>query len=613
MDFLNFKIKNFKGIEDTTINLNSNSNIYTLIGLNESGKTTVLEALNYWSYSKETQNAIECLGFETIKDDYELIPIGEASNFSKECSIEATLELNSNDETKIKQYAKDECNFVLEGDIRRIAIKKRVSFKDSKLEEKHNTWTITLKGKKKNSRAKNSKILTHNDNEWQQIVAFIRDNLLPTILFFPNFLFDFPEKIYLEDFAEDSSKLQKEQAFYKDIIQDILDSLKSSLNIQTHIVDRIKSGDKNDERSLKKVLYDMEQELNKNILGEWNAIFKRGIDNKKIKVECELDENNKAFLEFFVEDDGYFSINQRSLGFRWFFAFLLFTKYRGYRSRQSSNILFLLDEPASNLHTTAQLRLQKSLGEIAKSNYKFIYTTHSQYLINPKWLENTYIVRNEGLSYDNDENIAEFSPQKTKIGIFPYRQFVSAYPDQTSYFKPVLDIIDYKPSELDMIPDVVMVEGKNDYYTLKYFEDIILNKKNNKYKFLPGLSCEKLFPLIQHYLAWGKKFIILLDGDKAGEDNKKKYIEEFGNILKNKIFSLNDVIGLPPNSKMEDCITKDDKINLQKISDPNSKSYSKKLFNRTLQELYLAETGFEFTNESKNNIKLILEYLDSKF
>ena len=127
------------------------------------------------------------------------------------------------------------------------------------------------------------------------------------------------------------------------------------------------------------------------------------------------------------------------------------------------------------------------------------------------------------------------------------------------------------------------------------------------------MSCEKLFPLIQHYLAWGKKFIVLLDGDKAGEDSKKKYIEEFGNILKNKIFSLNDIIGLPPNSKMEDCITKEDRINLQKISDPNSKSYSKKLFNRTLQELYLAETGFEFTKESKNNITLILEYLDSKF
>lgn len=613
MDFLNFKIKNFKGIEETTINLDSSSNIYTLIGLNESGKTTVLEALNYWSYSKETQDAIECLGFETIKDDYELIPIGEASNFSKECSIEATLFLNQNDELKIRQYANDKCNFCITKDIQQISIQKRVLFKDSKLEKKHNTWSISLIGKMKNSRAKNSKVLTDKDEEWKDIVAYIRDNLLPTILFFPNFLFDFPEKIYLEELANESIKSQKEQAFYKDIVQDILDSLKSSLNIQTHIVDRIKSGDKNDERSLKKVLYDMEQELNKNILGEWNAIFKRGIDNKKIKVECELDENNKAFLEFFVEDDGYFSINQRSLGFRWFFAFLLFTKYRGYRSRQSSNILFLLDEPASNLHTTAQLRLQKSLGEIAKENYKFIYTTHSQYLINPKWLENTYIVKNEGLSYDNDENIDEFSPQKTKITIHPYKQFVSNYPDQTSYFKPVLDIIDYKPSELDMISDVVMVEGKNDFYTLKYFEEIIFSKQNNKYKFLPGLSCEKLYPLIQHYLAWGKNFIIMLDGDKAGIEAKKEYIEQFGNILKDKIYSYQDISNLAKSGKLENYITKEDKIKLQQTANSSCKTYNKKAFNRTLQELYLTQKSFNFSDESKNNIKTILDFIDSKF
>ena len=61
----------------------------------------------------------------------------------------------------------------------------------------------------------------------------------------------------------------------------------------------------------------------------------------------------------------------------------------------------------------------------------------------------------------------------------------------------------------DGIPDVVMVEGKNDYYIFRYFEDIIFKKTNTKYKFLPGLSCEKLFPLIQHYLAWGKNFIII--------------------------------------------------------------------------------------------------------
>lgn len=611
MDFLNFKIKNFKGIEDTTINFNSVANIYTLIGLNESGKTTVLEALNYWSYSKETQDAIECLGFETIKDDYELIPIGEASNFSKECSIEAALILNSADEDKIRKYAKTECNFEIKEDIKQISINKRVIFKDSKLESKSNKWSISLKGKK--SRAKTIRRLSSDDEEWKKIIAFIRDDLLPTILYFPNFLFDFPEKIYLEDLPEESEKIRKEQAFYKDIIQDILDSLKSSLNIQTHIVDRVKSGDKNDERSLKKVLYDMEQELNKNILGEWNAIFKRGIDNKKIKVESDIDENNKVFLEFFVEDDGYFSINQRSLGFRWFFAFLLFTKYRGYRSRQSTNILFLLDEPASNLHTTAQQRLQKSLGEIAKPDYKFIYTTHSQYLINPKWLENTYIVKNEGLSYDSEENIDEFSSQKTKIDIFPYKQFVSTYPDQTSYFKPVLDIIDYRPSELDMIPDVVMVEGKNDFYTFKYFEEIIFNKQNEKYNFLPGLSSEKLFPLIQHYLAWGKNFIIILDGDKAGTESKQDYIKEFGNIVKNRIFSYKDISTLPKSGKLEDYIKKEDRIKIQQTANPSCRTYNKKAFNRTLQELYLTSEPFAFSDESKNNIKTILDFLDTRF
>ena len=612
MDFLNFKISNFKGIENTTINLDSSSNIYTLIGLNESGKTTVLEALNYWSYSQESKDTIECLGFQTIQDDYELIPIGETSNFSKNSSVAATLKLSKVDEFKIKKFAEDKCNFILTEPIGEIEIKKSKTFENSKCIKTNNFWTINLVGKIK---GRSRKIITLDADTatWQCIVAFIKDNLLPTILYFPNFLFDFPERIYLEDIEEDSKK-QKEHLFYKKIIQDLLDSLNQSLNIQVHIVDRKHSGNDNDENSLRKVLLDLSRELNNNILGAWNEIFKRKISNKRILVEAKLDRTiNKVYLEFMIEDDGYFSINQRSLGFRWFFAFLLFTKYRGYRSRKSNNILFLLDEPASNLHTTAQLRLQKSLAEMAKADCKFVYTTHSQYLINPKWLETTYIVKNEGLSYETDENIDDFSPKKTKITIHPYRQFISKYPDQTSYFKPVLDIIDYKPSEIDMIPDVVMVEGKNDYYTFRYFEDIIFKKTNTKYKFFFVLSCEKLFPLIQHYLAWGKNFIIILDGDKAGNESKKKYLDEFGNILKNKLFSLSDIDNIPKNSKLEDCITKEDRLNIQKASDPNSKNYNKKLFNRTLQEMYLVEKYFNFSDESKENIANILSFIDLKF
>ena len=612
MDFLNFKIANFKGIENTIINLDSSSNIYTLIGLNESGKTTVLEAINYWSYSQESKDTVECLGFQTIQDDYELIPIGETSNFSKSSSVSATLKLSDADEIKIKKFAENECNFILTEPIDKIEITKSKLFENSKCVKSKNLWTINLVGKRK-GRSRKIISLDSKTQTWLDIVAYIRDNLLPTILYFPNFLFDFPERIYIENIDGDLKK-QKEHLFYKEIVQDLLDSLNQSLDIQTHIVDRKRSGNDNDENSLKKVLLDLSRELNNNILGAWNEIFKRKISNKRILVEAKLDRTiDKIYLEFMIEDDGYFSINQRSLGFRWFFAFLLFTKYRGYRSRKENNILFLLDEPASNLHTTAQHRLQKSLAEMAKADSKFIYTTHSQYLINPKWLETTYIVKNEGLSYETDENIDEFSPKKTKITIHPYRQFVSKYPDQTSYFKPVLDLIDYIPSELDMIPDVVMLEGKNDYYTFKYFEEIILQKTNTKYKFLPGLSSEKLFPLIQHYLAWGKNFIVVLDGDKAGNESKKTYLDAFGNILKGKIFALSDINNIPKNSKLEDCITKEDKIKIQNIADPNIKNYNKKLFNRTLQELYISNKSFNFSDESKKNISNVLSFFDSKF
>ncbi len=47
-----FEVWNFKGIEHIKLDFSSspNSNIYTLVGLNESGKTTILEAINFFTY-----------------------------------------------------------------------------------------------------------------------------------------------------------------------------------------------------------------------------------------------------------------------------------------------------------------------------------------------------------------------------------------------------------------------------------------------------------------------------------------------------------------------------------------------------------------------------------
>jgi hypothetical protein len=42
-----------------------------------------------------------------------------------------------------------------------------------------------------------------------------------------------------------------------------------------------------------------------------------------------------------------------------------------------------------------------------------------------------------------------------------------------SYFQPVLDLLKYQPSSLEPVPNVVLVEGKSDFYMLRYMNEII--------------------------------------------------------------------------------------------------------------------------------------------
>ena len=51
MHFTKFRIKNFKGISSAEIDLaqSGQGKVFTLVGLNECGKTTILEAINSFS------------------------------------------------------------------------------------------------------------------------------------------------------------------------------------------------------------------------------------------------------------------------------------------------------------------------------------------------------------------------------------------------------------------------------------------------------------------------------------------------------------------------------------------------------------------------------------
>jgi predicted ATP-dependent endonuclease of OLD family len=608
MKFTEFKIKNFKGIEDVTINLDKSpdANIYTLVGLNESGKTTILEAINFFNPSDEGASALELPG-ATIKDFNLLIPISKRDNFNGTISLEVTLKLNEDELKQINKFTASNTQFRQIRQVEEITYTRKYNFKDSKFQTFESFWTGFYGWLKTARKEKYVRITGKSGDAYAvdntSLASFCRE-LIPNILYFPTFLFDFPSKIYLETKEEKTAK----EKFYIELVQDILYSLDNDSNIETHLIERIKSDEANDKRNLNSLLKKMGRKVTDVVFEAWNEIFKKDIRDSRITINYNIDEKGFPYLEFdFEGEDGIYQINERSLGFRWFFIFLLFTQFRPFRKHTPQNVIFLFDEPASNLHSSAQKQLLKSFENLTQDN-KVIYTTHSHHLINPNWLESTYVVKNAGLKLENTES---YNIKKTNILIEPYREFVINHPHNTAYFQPILDVLDYTPSNLESLPNCIFTEGKNDYYTLAYFQEVILPKAK-KLNIAPSTGSSKLDTLISLYIGWGKEFVILLDSDKEGVAQKKRYIDEFGIIVEERIFTFEDIDSKWKNFTMEKLFDKKEALAFLQTAYPTSKSFNKTHFNRTIQECLIKKKKYSFSKQTMDNIKKILTFLHEK-
>ena len=604
MRYTSFSIYNFKGIQNLQLNLDETpaSKVFTLVGLNESGKTTIMEALSFFHENIRDINEHNLtLHPSGIIDKHSLIPKNRKDNFTDSTKIKAVFELDEKDIKDLERNLKSndfnnaEVNLTM-------SIEFEFIFEHSSYKEVKVLWENSIQGKE--GKKKNSQDLTELHKAWNPAYNFIRKNI-PPIIYYPNFLFDFPDVIYLEK----SEGEGREQEFYRKLLQDILDSLENNLNLEQHIIERIRSGKRQDREALNSVLNKMGAKITKLVFSENLSVFTTDTSKKSITVSYpEIDEKNNFSVELQLKDgeDSYY-IRERSLGFRWFFTFLLLTQFRVHRDAGIPNLVFLFDEPASNLHQTAQQRLIKALEELIKSDVSVIYSTHSHHLINSKWLENTFIVKNKALEYE-EEDIDSFEP--TNVEVKKYRTFVSQHPNQHTYYQPILDVLEYRPSNLEAIRDVIMVEGKNDFYTLSYFQNIIFRSERT-IPILPGTSASNLTTVIQLYYAWGKKFIVLLDGDNEGKKQKKRYYDTFGSIVTDRIFTLGDVDSSWEGYTTERLLESVDALNIQKSVYSNEEKFSKKFLNLALQENLVNSSSVNLSKTTKDRFKKLLDFLSN--
>jgi predicted ATP-dependent endonuclease of OLD family len=594
MRYQQFKIKNFKGISELEINLAKIpiSKVYPFVGLNESGKTTILEALDWFKNPEDY-------------DKHDLIPKNLKANFNDIVSVSAKIELEKEDLESLYKFIrkkKIKLNHELENVF---TYTRNYNFVNSNFEDSYSTVGYKLFGRYGNQKIDGN--LSERSNEsWQEVVAFLKIRM-PPIVYYKDLYFDFPDKIYL---TEGTTKDYKEE-IYREMIQDVLDSLNRSLSIEEHLIKRAEKVTRTNNENIEAVLNLVSDQITNILKDTWGDIFKTKDNNLEISVgdNIQIEEvTNRLFITIKVKEGiSKYLIKERSLGFRWFLAFVLFTHFRAYREHQK-NGLFLLDEPASNLHSTAQSKLLKEFNTFP-NNQIVIFSTHSHHMINPQWLPTTFVVINNGMNYKNLN--FDYKASDTKINAMIYHKFVDEYPKDSDYYRPILDALDYSPSDLEYVRDILFVEGKNDFHTLHYLSFLLGEKLD--FGIAPFTGKDKIEMMVSFYLGWGKNFLVLLDDDRGGKQTRTKILSDFGQLMEKKVFTLRNVNTKFRSFDMESLFTNEDRVKIIKENFPNQEFFDKYKFNTSLIELSYANKKINLSDVTKENFRILIKFLNEKF
>jgi len=621
MRFVQFEIENFKGIKSAALDLvPAGSNVFTLIGLNESGKTTILEALDDFGASREGMEAL--YGAKRVAEFVTYVPKHLKANFTGDITVSARVKFEVGEIAEVVEsvFKSTGCRLDASSIPQQLEITRGYRYENSDYKSKIYVWNVGLQGKKKGDRK--SKSIELKGDIGTEFVAAVNSRM-PKIVYFPTFLFSIPAKIVLNP---DEETEKAENRLYRQIIQDVASSLKTPLNVKTHIVDRILNEPTATEQIFNFMMLapDKQQQINatlnllsehltKTVFDSWGKIFSGNFRGREISVRLGTDnEDGKklVYLKFVLKDGSTeYDVSERSLGFRWFFSFLLFTLYRVYAKGSRGPTLFLLDEPASNLHSRAQMQLLESFGRIASGSSGIMYSTHSHYMINPEWLDQAFVVANGAIDYEHPGEERLSDNPSTEVSVERYRSFVGQNPTKTTYFQPVLDKLEVVPSRLELLRPSVLVEGKGDYFILEYGRRVLLNSKSDV-AIVPTRGAADMDDLIGLFYGWCVDFVICLDADKAGKAAREQYMKSWA-LPGDKVFTLEDVNPMLKGGRIEDFLASVDRAMIAEklnVSGEPTKSQIQLFFSEALAK----REKLELSDQFKSRVKSFEDLVNSR-
>jgi len=301
-------------------------------------------------------------------------------------------------------------------------------------------------------------------------------------------------------------------------------------------------------------------------------------------------------LYFWIEEDGYlYEPSLRSKGMQWHLAFYIKVSAR---AKEDVPNIILIDEPGLFLHAKAQEDILRLLEDSAKE-VQLIFSTHSPYLLEADKLNQIRLI------------------YRTKKAGTKIENKIHALADKET-LTPIMTAIGLELNAgitaLDRVNNIV-VEGASDLYYLNAFKKIF-SKDSVNFIFGGGAGNMPVVGTILH--GWGGKVIYLYDKDQGKKDGEKN-LKDNWLVTKDLVLAVLDTTG-----SIEDVFSPSNfrEFVLEDVNKTYSESNSEYVKKTKLDKVLLAKkfletcqngTSINLDTVTKNNLSKLFKNIESKF
>lgn len=553
MKYKSFTIKNYRAIQkDLTINLKSR--LIPFIGLNESGKSTILHAILTFDYiNDETNNKAH------LKDINNIYDVGKDIYPEISAKIELTID-------DIEECLKDYNNKNL------IALYPDIAKSVEALKDSHKNENVEFVITRKFNSDSESRYFIEGfgdiaENESNDVSKAIISGM-PWIIYNDDFASAPPSEIIITNYTGAASTQNQQQSTSNSEWAKIYERVfESCPGCEYSLKDLLSMN--SDKRA--GLLEDISSFLSEHLTKEWQGFYssmkKENKDKINIKLSFEEGKLKIQIVDNLIGSPRFFKISQRSKGFIWYYNFVMKLKFNSKRVDSDGNTIFLLDEPGSFLHETAQKDLLKQLKKLSKEEGYILYTTHLPTLLDFKYVNL------------NDILIVEKTGRKKKpdyITVTNTDGFKTVAKENYA-MQPIYEALNMPDMRMVYSDrNVVLVEGICDKYAI----DIFCNLKD--YITFPCQNADSIIDNIPFFVAYSVPYCAIWDNDDAGIKAKEKATGLFGENEADKF----DLLPKDDSSKrtMNKMFENEDFIRIKKLLSLNEDCSYEKM----MATLYLA-------------------------